>query len=75
VTFWEPGERLAHSFVMAQDARHPSQVTVDFVNDGAGTRVKFAHGAWSDANVDARAKFTEWPVILDRFAALAESRD
>lgn len=71
VTAWEPGLRLAHSFTLAQDARHPSEVQVEFVR-GTGCTVRFAHGGWTDANAAARPKFSEWPAMLDRFAALAD---
>lgn len=71
VTVWEPGSRLAHSFALAQDPAHPSEVSVDFVPDGDGCRVRFAHGGWTEANVSDRRKFGDWPVMLDRFAALA----
>jgi hypothetical protein len=37
--------------------------------------VEFAHGGWTEGNVSDRAKFTEWAVMLDRFAALAQSTD
>jgi hypothetical protein len=77
VTVWEPGHRLVHTFTLAQDATHPSEVTVKFVPDegqaGNGCMVQFAHGGWTDANAAARRKFTDWPVMLDRFVALADS--
>jgi hypothetical protein len=79
VTVWEPGRRLVHTFTLAQDATHPSEVTVEFVpgegQGAAGSRctVRFAHGGWMDANAAARRKFTDWPVMLDRFVALADS--
>jgi hypothetical protein len=31
------------------------------------------HGGWSEANATALEKFREWPVLLGRFAALAEA--
>jgi hypothetical protein len=34
--------------------------------------VRFAHGGWTDANTAPRAKFGDWPLLLGRFAALAE---
>jgi hypothetical protein len=71
VIAWEPGRRLAHSFTLAQDARHPSEVEVEFV-PGKGSTVRFAHGGWTEANAAARPKFGDWPAMLDRFAALAD---
>jgi hypothetical protein len=71
VTVWEPGRRLVHTFTLAQDPAHPSEVSVEFVPAGDGCEVRFAHGGWTDANVADRKKFGDWPVMLDRFAALA----
>jgi uncharacterized protein YndB with AHSA1/START domain len=72
VISWEPGRRLVHTFTLAQDPRHPSEVVVEFVPAG-GCTVRFAHGGWTAANVALRQKFGDWPVMLDRFAALADS--
>jgi uncharacterized protein YndB with AHSA1/START domain len=71
VTTWEPGRRLVHSFALAQDPAHPSEVSVEFVPDGGGCLVRFAHAGWTEANVADRKKFGDWPVMLDRFASLA----
>jgi hypothetical protein len=40
---------------------------------GTGCTVRFAHSGWTDANAAVRKKFGDWPVMLDRFAALADS--
>jgi hypothetical protein len=64
---------------LAQDPRYASEVAVEFVpGEGEGEpasdcTLRFAHGGWTDANVAARKKFGDWRVMLDRFAALAES--
>jgi uncharacterized protein YndB with AHSA1/START domain len=75
VTLWEPGRRLVHTFALGQDPRHPSEVTVDFAagEDGVGCTVRLSHGGWTQANADVRKKFRDWRVMLDRFAALADS--
>ena len=73
VTVWEPGHRLVHTFTLAQDPEHPSEVAAEFVPSDEGCTVRFAHGGWTEANVAARKKFSDWPVMLDRFAALADS--
>lgn len=73
VTVWEPGRRLVHSFSLAQDPRHPSEVAVDFVRSRGGCTMRFAHGGWTEASVKDRAKFGDWPLLLDRFAALADA--
>jgi hypothetical protein len=33
VTVWETGYRLVRTFTLAQDAQHPSEVTVELVPD------------------------------------------
>jgi hypothetical protein len=75
VTVWEPGRRLVHTFTLAQDPQRPSEVAVEFMagEGGTGSTVRFAHGGWTPANVEVRKKFSDWPVMLDRFAALADS--
>jgi hypothetical protein len=74
VVVWEPGRRLVHTFTLAQDPRQPTEVAVEFVAGAeGGCTVRFAHGGWTDANADARAKFGDWPVMLDRFAAVVDS--
>jgi hypothetical protein len=67
VLVWEPGRRVTHSFTLAQDRAHPSEVTVAFERDGDGCVVRFSHGGWTPANADARAKFGDWPHLLGRF--------
>jgi uncharacterized protein YndB with AHSA1/START domain len=74
VTVWEPPHRLVHTFTLAQDPGHPSEVAVEFAPDGGGgCTLRFAHGGWTEANADVRKKFGDWPVMLDRFTALADA--
>jgi uncharacterized protein YndB with AHSA1/START domain len=74
VTAWEPGRRLVHTFSLAQDPAHPSEVAVELApREGGGSVMRFAHGGWTHANVGAREKFSDWSVMLERFAALADS--
>jgi hypothetical protein len=74
VMVWEPGDRLVHTFVLAQEAADPSEVAVVFTrNETGGTDVHFAHGGWRESNAGVREKFSDWPILLDRFAALADS--
>ncbi len=73
VTVWDPPHRLAHTFTLAQDPAHPSEVAVEFAPDRCGgCTLGFAHGGWTEANADVRKKFGDWPVMLDRLAALAD---
>lgn len=73
VTVWEPGERLEHTFTLAQDPQHPSEVSVEFAPAGDGSTLRLAHGGWTEANAGAREKFNDWQVLLDRFAGLVGS--
>jgi hypothetical protein len=71
VRVWEPGHRLVHTFTLAQDPAHPSEVDVEFVPDDETTcTLRFAHGGWTEANAAVRPKFGDWRVILDRYVAL-----
>ena len=72
VTVWEPGRRLVHTFTLAQDEHHPSEVSVEFAPDEGGCVMRFAHGGWTEANVSERRKFSDWSHLLNRFAALAD---
>jgi hypothetical protein len=47
---------------------------VTFSPAGDGCRVRFEHGGWTAENAELRPKFRDWPLLLDRFAALAEAR-
>ncbi len=75
VAAWEPPGHYAMAFTLAQDPDHPSRIDVwfDQVEDGR-TRLRFSHGGWHAGNVAGRARFSEWPIILDRFVARAEGR-
>jgi hypothetical protein len=73
VTVWEPGRRLVHTFTLAQDPEHPSEVAAEIVPAEDGCKLRFAHGGWTEANAAVRSKFSDWPVLLDRFARLADS--
>jgi len=77
VTVWEPGHRFVHTFSLAQDPQHPSEVAVEFVpgegEAGTGCTVRLGHGGWTDANAEARKKFSDWRIMLDRFVPLADS--
>jgi uncharacterized protein YndB with AHSA1/START domain len=74
VTAWDPDHRLVHTFTLAQDPNAPSEVSVEFTDDdgGGGCNLRFAHGGWTEANSADRAKFNDWPALLERFAQLAD---
>jgi Activator of Hsp90 ATPase homolog 1-like protein len=73
VTIWEPARRFAHTFTLAQDPQSPSEVSVEFTHHEAGCGLRFAHGGWTESNAADRAKFNDWPVLLERFAELADA--
>lgn len=68
VTEADPGVRYAQTFTLAVDPDHPTTLTVDFAAADGGTRVTLRHGGWTAGNVVERAKFTEWPDLLARYA-------
>ena len=73
VTVWEPGQRLVHTFTLAQDPELPTEVAVNFADEIDGSTVRLTHRGWTLANAAARKKFSDWTVILDRFTSLANS--
>ena len=74
VTAVDAPRHYAQTFTLAQDPEHPSTLDVTFERYLRGCRVHFAHGGWTAGNVAGRARFTEWGILLDRFAAVAEGR-
>jgi catechol 2,3-dioxygenase-like lactoylglutathione lyase family enzyme len=74
VTDWDPPRHYAQTFTLAQDPEHPSTLDVTIEGGGDGCTVRFVHGGWTPGNLAGRARFTEWPILLDRFAAVAEGR-
>jgi hypothetical protein len=76
VTAWEPGRQLVHTFTLAQDPAHPSEVAVQFApGDADSCTMRLAHGGWNSRNAGDRQKFGDWPVILERYVALLDSAD
>ena len=62
-----------HPFTLTQDPRHPSEVAVELApgaRRGEST-VRLAHGGRTEASAAARETFGDWPLLLDRFVALA----
>jgi catechol 2,3-dioxygenase-like lactoylglutathione lyase family enzyme len=74
VTAYEVPHHYAQAFTLAQDPEHPSTLDVTFERYLRGCRMRFAHGGWTAGNVAGRARFNEWGILLDRFAAVAEGR-
>jgi hypothetical protein len=70
VTVWEPGARVVYAFTLAQDPAHPTELDATFTpRTAGGCTLRLTHGGWSEANAEVRARFTDWPVLLDRFVA------
>jgi catechol 2,3-dioxygenase-like lactoylglutathione lyase family enzyme len=75
VTAFDRPQHYGQTFTLAQDPEHPSTLEAWFAPcAGGGCAVRFAHGGWTMANVAGRARFSEWSILLDRFAAVAEGR-
>jgi hypothetical protein len=76
VVAWEPSGHYAQEFTLAQDPDHPSRIDVWFEPSRDGTtRMRFSHGGWTAGNVAGRARFSEWPWVVERFVAYAEGRE
>lgn len=77
VVVWEPPRWFAHTFSLAQDPEHPTHVSVEFEPDAHtdGCTMRFAHDGWTARTTATRAKFGDWPWLLDRFAALAAAEE
>lgn len=70
---------LVHSFHLAQDIDHPTEVAVRFTDQpgrsgGKGScRMRFEHGGWTERNAALRPKFASdggWPVVLGSYLTL-----
>ena len=73
VTLWARPRVLAYTTHLAQPAETPSEILVMFEAAANGCTVRLEHGGWTAANVEQRAKFSDWPLLLRRFAALADA--
>ena len=73
VTAWDPPGHYAQTFTIAQDPEHPSTLDAWFAaREGGGCTLRFAHGGWNAGNIAGRARFSEWEILLDRCATVAE---
>lgn len=66
---WAIGERFAMTFHLSLPREHPTTIEVGFEPVDGGTLVTLTHGGWVPDNVALRSKFTQWPHLLERFAA------
>ena len=75
VDAWVPGARLVHTFTLAQDAAHPTEVEAAFQQRNGGSTLHFEHRGWSAANVVDRPKFDDehgWNTVLGGFVRLVD---
>jgi uncharacterized protein YndB with AHSA1/START domain len=73
VTAYEPGRRLVYTSTLAQPPETASEITVLFAPHGEGCTMRFEHGGWNEGNAALRSKFSQWRIILDRFASTSSS--
>jgi hypothetical protein len=74
VTTYVPGEVYAQTWTLAQPDEHPSLLTVTFSDRSHGSLVVLEHGGWHAGNEEYSEKFGDWPVILQRYAALVQAQ-
>lgn len=70
---WEIGVRFAMTFHLSLPRDHPTELSVDFAPSDGGTLVTLTHGGWEADNAASHSTFTQWPHLLARFAATAET--
>jgi len=77
VRVYAPGVELVHSFHLAQNKQHPTEVAVRFTDTHDGCRMHFEHRDWSHENAHVRDKFLPagggWDVVLGAFVEFARS--
>lgn len=73
VTVWNPPSVYEQTFWLAQDPEYPSRLRVTFSEERIGSTVRFEHGGWGPGNAAARARYTDWPQILQRYVTFCEA--
>lgn len=77
---WDEPNRLRFTWHPGQDATQSSEVEVEFIADGNGTRVVLEHRGWEAFGTEAAARRRDyigpgaWGHVLDHFADCAEGR-
>jgi uncharacterized protein YndB with AHSA1/START domain len=78
VLVWEPGRRVVFRWEITagwkRDAANPSELEVNFIADGATTRVELEHRDFDRVGQEAGEQFRNdvergWPVLLDIYSA------
>lgn len=65
---WRENHEVSLELWLGMSADAPSELTVSFVEEGGVCLVELVHGGWTGANLEHRRRFTDWPVLLGRFA-------
>jgi hypothetical protein len=76
VVAYVEGRFLVHTFHLAQDHGHPTEVSVAFTDDGDGCTMAFEHRGWTADNAHVRPKFASeggWAVVLGGYLELVAS--
>ena len=71
---FDEGWRYAQTFWLNMDPAHPTEIEVEFVFDGIGTRVDLEHRGWDENNAQFKAGFSWWPTLLKRYADAADQQ-
>jgi hypothetical protein len=76
VVAYVDGRFLVHTFHLAQEREHPTEVAVAFTDDEEGCTMAFEHRGWTADNAHVRAKFASdggWAVVLGGYVELVTS--
>lgn len=65
---WDEGSRVDLDFWLGMPADAPSRLTASFVEEGEVCLVELVHGGWTPENLEHRRRYTDWPLLLSRFA-------
>ena len=71
VLVWRPTTDYGQSFWLAMDPEHPSRIDAAFQGVDGVCTVRFAHGGWTDDNLEASREYSSWPHLLGLFAQAA----
>lgn len=71
VLVWDPPRRYAQTFWLGLDPEHPTRLDVRFDAVDDVCTVVFEHGGWTPHNRTSRTRFSDWSVLLGRFAEAA----
>lgn len=71
VLAWEPGSRIVMAWQPSAERPAPTEIEINFIPDGEGTRVELEHREWDrlgEEAEEARANYAGgWQTVLDVF--------